>query len=73
MTYEYLVGGFPPDSTPNQQQARLNALGAEGWELVSVYFQPAIHRGQNYVMFYLKRPKSDKPVPEEIKDSEMLP
>lgn len=55
MIFEYLVGGFSDDVSPEQQQARLNELGDDGWELVST--RDTTVGGNPYAMFYFKRDK----------------
>jgi len=53
MAWEYTVETLPLDHTGPTPNEILNALGADGWELVSVISQPS--SGAVYVILFLKR------------------
>jgi hypothetical protein len=59
--YSYLVGALGVDWPPESEQAQLNELGAQGWELVSVVsrVEPA---GKPCVYYYLRREDRGKSV-----------
>lgn len=53
MAWEYTVETIPLDHTGPTPNEILNALGSDGWELVSVVSQAA--NGSIYVILFLKR------------------
>jgi hypothetical protein len=63
--WEYTVLKLPVDwgifSGPDFDQAKLNielnALGAKGWELVSMFDLNRSHGASEFVMVVMKRPK----------------
>ncbi len=57
MAWEYTVETIPLDHTGPTPNEILNALGVEGWELVSVVSQ--VVSGSIYVIFFLKRPLAE--------------
>jgi len=58
-TYRYLVGGFLVGKwTPDEEQERLNELGASGWELISTVIKLG-KDGNQWCWFYLKKLQRD--------------
>ena len=55
MRYEYLVGGLGLDWSPQDEQAQLNELGQQGWELVSVAVKED-SKSRVCTFFYFRRP-----------------
>jgi hypothetical protein len=60
--YTYFVGAFAHNAVSfAQQQDRLNELGLQGWELVSV--TPEMHGDVAYNYFYFRREFRPRPNP----------
>ena len=54
--FEYMVGGLGVKWKPEDEQAQLDELGEQGWELVSVITRPDPH-GRPCCYYYLRRDK----------------
>ena len=57
--FDYMVGGMDVKWKPEDEQAQLNELGEQGWELVSVVVRPD-HNGRLLSYFYLRREQLEK-------------
>jgi hypothetical protein len=54
--YEYTIAGLPVElCNVNTENANLNRMGADGWQLCAVYRDEI--EGKKFKMHYFRRPK----------------